>query len=562
MITPSRCVCHYPRVTLVEVDGCRSDGAAALLVGDWERARDAFQSVVAVSDDSESLDGLGRALWWLREPRAAVVYRERAYAGFRREGDLARAARIALWLSREYALVWGNAAAANGWHARAERLLASVAPGSERGWLELARSERARDPAASATHARVAFDEAVQAGDSDLELHALAQLGLAEVSRGNVDEGLVRLDEAMAAVTSGEQTSLETFADVCCSLLAACELAGDTERPAQWTDVLESFARTYDHQPLLAFCRTCCASVHVASGRVDEAEAELEAALSELTGAGQRARCIHPAARLAELRVMQGRFEEAEELLTGFDDDPAVLDAAVTLRLARGEPRAAALLLEERLDLVGRESLLSAPLLARLVEAHVAEGSLEDALLEASALERIAEVADRDRVVAAALLARGRIAAAAGDAEAEPLIRDALNQYAALGLRVDTAQARLELTRVLVRTGQESAADVARRAFSELESLGALREADEAAALMRRLGLKVRSGPRAAELLTGREVEVLRLLADGLTNAEIGKRLFISPKTVEHHVARIYRKLDVHSRSQAATYAARHLGSE
>lgn len=555
-------MCHYLRVTLAEVDDFRSYGAAALLVGDWEQARDAFLSVAAVSDDPESLDGLGRALWWLREPRSAVVYRERAYAGFRREGDLARAARIALWLSREYALVWGNAAAANGWLARAERLLASVAPGSERGWLELARSERAVDLAASATHARVAFDEAVQAGDSDLELHALAQLGLAEVSRGNVEEGLVRLDEAMAAVTSGEQTSLETFADVCCSLLAACELAGDTERPAQWTDVLESFARTYDHQPLLAFCRTCCASVHVASGRVDEAEVELEAALGELTRTGQRARCIHPAARLAELRVMQGRFEEAEELLVGFDGDPAVLDAAVTLRLARGEPRAAALLLEERLDVVGRESLLAAPLLARLVEAHVAEGSLEDALLEASALERIAEVADRDRVVAAALLARGRIAAAAGDGEAEPLIRDALNRYAALGLRVDTARARLELTRVLVRTGRGSAADVARRAFSELESLGALREADEAAALMRQLGLKVRSGPRAAERLTGREVEVLRLLADGLTNAEIGKRLFISPKTVEHHVARIYRKLDVHSRSQAATYAARHLGSK
>ena len=286
---------------------------------------------------------VARATW-------AVVYRERAYAGFRRDGDLARAARIALWLSREYALVWGNTAAANGWLARAERLLATVAPGSERGWLELARSERAGDPATSAAHARAAFEVAALEGDSDLELYALAQLGLAEVSGGNVDEGLLRLDEAMAAVTSGEQASIETFADVCCSLLTACDLAGDTERLAQWTDVLESFARTYDHQPLLAFCRTCCASVHVASGRVDEAEEELEAALRDLTDAGERARCVHPAARLAEMRVMQGRFDEAEELLRGFEDDPTVTEAAVTLRLARGEPLAAARLLEERLD--------------------------------------------------------------------------------------------------------------------------------------------------------------------------------------------------------------------
>lgn len=166
-----------------------------------------------MSDDPEALDGLGRALWWLRDPRGAVVHRERAYAGFRRTGDLHRAARIALWLSREYALVWGNRAAANGWLARGERLLASVAPGSDQGWLDLARAERAAEPGAAAAHARSALDVAVRAGDSDLELHALAQLGLAEVSAGRIEEGMTRLDEAMAAITSGEPSSLETFAD-------------------------------------------------------------------------------------------------------------------------------------------------------------------------------------------------------------------------------------------------------------------------------------------------------------------------------------------------------------
>ena len=537
-------------------------GLGALLVGDWEAARTAFEAVVTVSDDPEALDGLGRTLWWLGDPRGAVVLRERAYAGFRRLGELPRAARIALWLSREYALVFGNVAAARGWLARAERLLSTVSPGSEHGWLELARSESVGDPVASAQHARSALAVGVESRDADLELHALAQLGLAQVSGGNVDEGLIHIDEAMAAVTSGEQASLETFADVCCTLLLACERAGDTERPQQWTEVLESFARSYDHQPLLAFCRTCCASVHVASGRVDEAEAELESALHDLTVSGQRARCIHPAARLAELRVMQGRYDEAEELLRGFEDDPAASDAAVTLRLARNEPEAAARLLEQRLELVGRESLLSAPLLSRLVEARLGEGRLDDARAAAAAIEQVAEVAGRDRVVATALLARGRIAAAAGAAEADSLLREAVNRYAALGLRLDAARARLDLARALVAAGRDDAPDVARRAFSELDALGALREADEAAALLRGLGVKTRSGPRAAGLLTRREVEVLRLLGDGLTNAEIARRLFLSPKTVEHHVARIYRKLDVHSRAEASAYAVRHLGDE
>lgn len=537
-------------------------GLEALVTGDWESARLAFEESLRSADDPDALDGLGRALWWLRDPRGAVVHRERAYAGFRRRGELARAARIALWLAREYHLVWGNTAAANGWMARAERLLASVAPGSDRGWLDLARSERARDPAESAQHASSALEVALRTGDSDLELRALAQIGLARVSGGDVDAGLAQLDEAMAAVTGGEPASLETFADVCCTLLMACELANDEERPAQWTQALETFARSYDHVSLLAFCRTCCAGVHVASGRVDEAEKELEAALRELVDAGQGARCIHPAARLAELRVMQGRLEDAEELLRDFADDPGAIDAAVTLRLAQGDPHSAARLLEERIEVVGRDKLLAAPLLARLVQARLAEGKPDAARAAAAQIERIAETAGRDRVVAAALHARGRIAATAGATDAEPLLREAVNRYAALGLRLDTARARHELARALAGAGQPSAADVARRAFAELQALGASREADEAAGLLRKLGVKTRSGPRAVGLLTNREVEILRLLGEGLANADIGKRLHISPKTVEHHVGRVFRKLDLRSRSEAAAYATRNLGSE
>ena len=63
-------------------------------------------------------------------------------------------------------------------------------------------------------------------------------------------------------------------------------------------------------------------------------------------------------------------------------------------------------------------------------------------------------------------------------------------------------------------------------------------------------------------LLTDRELEVLRLLGDGLTNREIAERLFISPKTAEHHASRIYAKIGVTKRSEAAAYAARHLGAK
>ena len=546
-------------MTTVSADTALARGYGALAVGNWSEARAAFEESVSTAESAEALDGLGRSLWWLREAREAVVCRERAYSGFRRDGELGRAARIALWLSREYALVFGNDAAARGWLARAQRLLTDVAPGAEQGWIDLARSEGSRDPSEAAIYAEAALDSALAAGDPDLELRALAQLGLVRVSAGDVDEGLAQLDEAMAAATSGEPATLETFADICCTLLLACERAGDVERPKQWSSVLEDFVRKYDHVVLLAFCRTCCADVFAANGRIDAAEQELVAAIQELTDAGQRSRCVNPAARLAEIRVLQGRFDEADELLVGFEGQPDATRAAVALRLARGEPAPAAALLERRLEEIGPTSLLAVPFLEQLVDARIAAGRLDEAGAAADAIAAIAAPSGRERIAAAAAFARGRVAAARGDGTATSELQKAINGFAALGLRLDIARSRLALAGTLAASSPEVAIDTARQARNELEALGDSREADMAAALLRSLGAKGRSGPRAAGLLTQREIEVLRLLGEGLTNAEIATRLFISPKTAEHHVSRIFAKLGMTKRSEAAAYAVRQL---
>ena len=554
--------CHDLPVAATSLEDALARGHEALAAGEWDSARDAFQEALAAGDSPEALDGLGRTLWWLRDERGAVVYRERAYAGFRRDGELARAARIALWLSREFQMAFDNDAASRGWLARAERLLRDVAPGAEQGWLDLARSETVTDPKLAASLASAALDVAVTTADTDLELRALAQLGLAEVTLGETDRGLARLDEAMAAVTSGEPATLETFADICCTLMLACERAGDSERPQQWSSVLDDFVRDYDHVALLAFCRTCCADVYAANGRIDAAEVELEQAVSELAAAGQRSRCIPPSARLAEIRVLQGRYEDAEQLLAGLEGEPEALQARVSLRVARGEPAAAAALVTRRLDELGWTSLLAAPLLARLVEARLLEGYHDGATAAASALERIAEQRPRERVEALAMAARGRIALAEGREDAADLLLEAVNRFAELGARLDAAQTRLDLAHALSASSPEVAIDAARHARTELEALGAVHDADAAASLMRSLGAKGRAGPRAAGLLSRRETEVLRLLADGLSNRGIAERLFISPKTAEHHVSRVYAKLGLSTRAEAAAYAARTLGRE
>jgi DNA-binding NarL/FixJ family response regulator len=260
--------------------------------------------------------------------------------------------------------------------------------------------------------------------------------------------------------------------------------------------------------------------------------------------------------------VLQGRYDEAEQLLVGLEAEPEALRARVGVRIARGEPDAAASLLTRRLDELGWTTLRAAPLLAQLVEARLLGGQVDAATAAASALEEIAATRARERVEALATAARGRIALSEGRTDAADLLFEAVNRFAALGARLDAARTRLELARALAVRSPEVAVDTARHARSELDALGATRDADAAAALMRSLGAKGTAGPRAAGLLSRREKEVLRLLAEGLTNRDMAKRLFISPKTVEHHVSRIYSKLGLGTRAEAAAYAARNLGGE
>ena len=103
----------------------------------------------------------------------------------------------------------------------------------------------------------------------------------------------------------------------------------------------------------------------------------------------------------------------------------------------------------------------------------------------------------------------------------------------------------------------------AQAAFRSFERMGASRDADEAAALIRALGGRAtRSGPKALGSLTKREGEVLALIGEGLGNKEIAERLFITRKTVEHHVGNVLAKLGLSGRSEAAAFAARHLSGD
>ena len=538
-----------------------STGEQALGAGDWEAARVAFAAAVDKEPTSRALDGLGRTLWWLGDVDGAIDHRERAYAILRKAGAVSEAAQIALWLAREYLEAVGNQPASNGWIARAEGLLRDAAPGSVHGWLALTRGGLSPDPNAMRAHAKAALDMARAGDDADLEASALALLGRAMLLAGEFEAGIAALDEAMVTVTGGEVTEPVVFGDVCCVVTLACEESGELERLFKWNEVIEVYLARHLHGPLISFCGTCGAEFFQAKGDFGMAERCLVEALGALEGTGHRSRCIHPAAKLAELRILQGRSEEAERLLIGYEDLPEALGASVAIHRSKGEHAVAASLLLRRLNEVG-DSVVAVPLLSTLVEVQLAQGNVDEARSTAGRIRGLAESSEHPRLVAVAALAEGRIALAGGEAEARGHLERALETFARLEMPLEAARTRVALARAVGDEDPEVAGREAQIALESFERLGAGREADEAAALVRELGGPKRTGPKDLGLLTAREVEVLRLLGEGLSNAEIAARLFISTKTAGNHVSNLLAKLHLRSRQEAAAYAVRTAASQ
>jgi len=532
----------------------------ALTARDWGAAKAAFEAALVDEEAAEALSGLGEAVFWLGDLARAIALRERAYVAYRDRGDGASAARMALWLATQHGGGLGNHAVANGWVSRAQRLLRDVGPCAEAGWLMLRRSRAAADSASAERLASEAIHLAKVLGDPDLEIAAISQRGRALLARGRIDDGFDCLDEAMAAATAGELRSAETFGDTCCDMIGACERAMDIDRARQWCHVTMDFARRVRFEPIFAFCRVTYAGVLISQGKWTEAEGTLREALHSYDASfvAQRHFAL---SRLAELRLLQGRDAEAEAILAEHGEQQAAARPAAMLHLARGDGRAAVRVLRARIAAVRADVLRCAPLLALLVEAQLATGDLDKASQTTHQLDSIAKTTNRPPFSALAAFARGLVAGR-NCRVAVASFETAAHTYATLGMPLQAARARLGLARSLADTDVRVARESCRTAIAAFERLGARRDQDAAAGLARQLGVGARTGPRATTTLTRREEEVLSLLGLGLPNAKIGARLFISPKTVEHHVGNILAKLGVDTRAAAAAYWATRSGKK
>src|SRR4029453_13931399 len=313
--------------------------------------------------------------------------------------------------------------------------------------------------------------------------------------------GMTKGDEALAAATGGEVRGLEAIGDVVCVGIAACELAADWQRIEQWGTAVQGWVTSHDDVAVLGFCYACCAEMFIASGDWEMADGLLAEGLSAMQAANMQARCVHPSAKLAELRIAQGRVQEAGQLLAGFEELPESTHALASLYLANDETAMAAAILHRRLNSIGDDNVLAAPFLALLVDVQLAQENVAGAKATAGRLEVVASPPLLPRVDAMAQFASGRVNSAAGDPAAADILGSAVSAFAAQHMPLDAARARFELAKALDGTQPEVAVGEARTALGEFERLGAPREADAAAAFLRERGVAGRTGPKGRAVL-------------------------------------------------------------
>jgi DNA-binding CsgD family transcriptional regulator len=532
-------------------------GWAALQEGRWVAARARFEEALAVDETPELLEGLSWAAWWLDDGDAVFAARERAYRLYRKHGDPGGAARMATWLAVDHLDFHGAWAVAQGWVRRARRLLEPLASCADHGWLAFHEGYLAHvqgDTSCARERAKTAAELGRRFGLPDLEMLGLALEGASLVASADVEQGMRCLDEATALALEGEAAIPISSAWSCCFLVTACTAVLDFGRAAEWCDRIREFAARYGSRYMLAFCRAEYGVVLLWRGRWRESEEHLSTAVEDF-GRSRPAWAGGPVAALAELRRRQGRAAEAAALLDQAGPSPSAQLCRARIALDGRDALRASELVERVLRQIPADRALDrAPALELLVRSRIARGELEQA---AAALERLGDAA---RLVGTPLLRahaellQGMLAAAGGDHEgARGMLEDAVDGFDRCGAPFETACARIELATTLLGVARADVAEQeAATALEQLRALGAQSDARRAQAMLDAI-----RGPERRSEVTPREQEVLRLLAEGLTNRQIAERLVVSEHTVHRHVTNILRKLDLPSRTAAAAYAVR-----
>lgn len=460
-----------------------------------------FWSMPGIEEAERALE-LADEAFTRSDVEGVVAHLSAAVRGFTAAEERCQAAMACVRLGDTLANAMGNLTASRAWFARASRLVEHEPPCVEQGWVAVAAMGcDVDDPAILLAAAELALDRARRFGDVNLETKALADAGLAHVQAGRVTEGMVLLDEAMA-LACGPADDTDTAAKSVCSFFSACYYATDFERAETWASLLRQQGLIGLAPGGPVFLSSHCDSVQATLlgelGRWGEAEAILVRAKADFEAAMQLP-SWHPDIALADLRIRQGRFTEAEALLLGKDQAVQALLPAARLHLARGDHDLARATALRGLRVVGEDRLRAVELLTVLVDAELARGEV-DAAVKAGA-ELVDRTGDLDiwALQARTAAARARILAATGDIDAAvAVLEGALDRLDPRPLPWLHATLLLDLARLHDQAGDSAAATVdANAAAAALATLDVvLAPAD--VALLERLRQSPPNRPHAA----------------------------------------------------------------
>jgi tetratricopeptide (TPR) repeat protein len=460
-----------PLTHLDEV-GIQRRGEAVIHTGDAPTVVGAMLEPMLGIEEAERALELADLALARSDVDGVVAQLSAAIRGFTAADDSCRAAMACVRLGDTLANAMGNLTASRAWFARARRLVEHEPPCVEQGWVAVAAMGcDVDDPAELLAAAELALDRARRFGDVNLETKALADAGLAQVQAGRVAEGMSLLDEAMA-LACGPADDGDAAAKSVCSFFTACYYAADFERAGSWANLLRRHGLIAVERGGPVFLSSHCDSVQAALlvelGQWGEAEAVLARAIDDFEGAMQIP-SWHPAIALADLRIRQGRFAEAEMLLVGKDQAMQALLPAARLHLARGDHDLARVTALRGLRVIGDDRLRAAELLSVLVDAELARGDLDAATKACAALiERTGDL-DIAAVQARACAARARLLAASGELEgAAAVVEETIDR---LDVRLHPwlrGSLLLELARLRERSGDRAAATLDAKAAAAI----------------------------------------------------------------------------------------------
>jgi LuxR family transcriptional regulator, maltose regulon positive regulatory protein len=543
-------------------------GRLALARGAWAESRDLLTAALAQGENPQTLESLAVATFWARDIGRAVDLRQRAYRLYVERGDRRGAARVAIGLALDYEHYLGETAVASGWKERAARLLEDVEPCAEHAWLAVWKAHHAILFHHEIERGRALLSEAMarahDLGLAEVELLARGLYGFTLVTEGKLADGMRYLDEAATAAIAGELRDPEMRGQACCYVMTACEQVGDLVRAGQWHRQVRDRFVELDEKIGLTFCRKHYVNILLWSGEWAEAEAELERLRAEMMPE------LHPLAAeakalLGELRRRQGRRDEASALFEEEAAHPRSLLGRAELDLDGGRSAAALRLADRYLRELGDPIRTDhVPGLWVVVRAAAGESDVDRAAAAATTIDVLASALGTELMRGLAAASWGQVARARGEHEsARRHFEEAVALFSRSRAPFEMAHARLDLAETLLRRGDPAGAGVeSRAALAAFTRLGAAAGAARAARLLEAPdaapGAPGGAAPSGVELpLSDRELEVLKLVANGLSNAEIAQRLFLSAHTVKRHVANILGKLELPTRAAAAAFAVR-----